>query len=196
MKTVEKFRFTLNGVEFILPRKYLKEFRYDGTPILEPFIEGEPPVASSIIKQYIKKKYPKIAVNVKSDTFSMGNSVDVWISTKMGKEIPEEVEKDITHFANQFQYGYVNSMEDMYEHSDKTINTEKGTRIDPGVKYVSVQNKPMLGTVASNIKMLKEYMFTNTYCDGGMLSLENAVKKVEYYSTPRNMEKALTLINS
>jgi hypothetical protein len=197
MSTTKKFKFYLNGVEFILQRKYLKEFNYDGTPIKEPYIDGGRVPAASIIKQYAKKKYPNVTVSTKSDSFSMGNSVDVYLSDEKGNSVDEKIYKDVSSFAKMFQYGYFNGMEDIYEMRKTDMSSEKGTKIDPGVKFVHVQNRPMFGTVASIVQMLTEYMTTNTYSDGGMLSLEDSIKRVNTYKlSQRNMEKAILILNS
>lgn len=197
MSTVKKFKFFLNDVEFILPIKHLVKFDYNKQPIENPYIYGNRVAAASIIKQYVTKKYPKIQVNTKSDSFSGGNSVDVHISDQFGEQIDKDILDDINSFAKMFQYGKFNGMNDSYEMNKSIINTDKGTKIDPGVKYISVYNNPMFGTVAFIVKILKKYMYTDENSDGSFLSLDESIKRVEVYNfTDVNIEKATKLINT
>jgi hypothetical protein len=75
------------------------------------------------IREELKKAFPKIKFSVKSESFSMGNSVHInWFDGLTTKEV-----ESIT---NKYQYGHFNGMEDIYE------NTNSRDDI-PQAKYVS-----------------------------------------------------------
>jgi hypothetical protein len=64
--------------------------------------------AAAQIREILKKEFPTTKFSVKSDNFSMGDSVNVsWIDGVA----PRKVEKLISHY----QYGKFNGMEDIYE---------------------------------------------------------------------------------
>ena len=63
------------------------------------------------IRQLLKEKYPTIKFSVRSDNFSMGNSVD--ISWNLGPK-----EKEINYLVSKYQYGHFDGMIDMYEYSN------------------------------------------------------------------------------
>lgn len=75
------------------------------------------------------KKLIKYKAKVKSDSFSMGNSVDITLID----ETPEKF-KEITSVLKQYQYGHFNSQEDIYVDSNR--------KDIPQVKWVSVNNFP------------------------------------------------------
>lgn len=65
-------------------------------------------LAAKEIRTILKQKFPNTKFRVKSDNFSMGDSVDVeWTDGPTS----EAVDKLIAHY----QYGNFNSMEDIYE---------------------------------------------------------------------------------
>lgn len=81
--------------------------------------------AAAMIRKELKKN--GIAASVRSENYSMGNSVNVTLTDPM----PATLRK-VKEFAGQFQYGHFNSMEDIYEHS----NSRKDI---PQAKHVFVQ---------------------------------------------------------
>lgn len=78
--------------------------------------------AAAAIKAELKTKFPGIKFSVTSDSFSMGDSVDIrW------EDGPTT--KDVEEYADKYQYGHFNGMEDIYE------NTNSREDI-PQAKYV------------------------------------------------------------
>jgi len=76
---------------------------------LSQFVKADRRKTTSIIKSHILKTWPVVSkVEVKSDVFSMGTSIDVYYYA------PEEIEA-VNDFIEGFQYGHFNGMEDIYE---------------------------------------------------------------------------------
>ena len=107
-----------------------------------------PTEAGQLVKQFVKKNFPQYLCRVKADHFSMGNSLDVYVTTPNGGSIPKEEFDKINSFAHQFEYGKFDGMYDIYEsYENSGTVTDKGTEIEAGVKYVMVYNRPRFGTV-------------------------------------------------
>lgn len=67
--------------------------------------------AASSIKAELKKHFPHVKFSVTSDSFSMGDSVDVrWIDGCTTSEVDDIIKK--------YQYGHFDGMTDMYENSN------------------------------------------------------------------------------
>jgi hypothetical protein len=78
------------------------------------------------IRKILKDK--NIKASVRSDQFSMGNSVDVEI-----KEIVDpKVYKDLQDRLAKYQYGHFNGMEDIYEYSNDRDDI-------PQTKFLSIK---------------------------------------------------------
>lgn len=71
--------------------------------------------AAKLIRQELKNAFPHIKFRVKSETYSMGNSV--WVYWENGITI-QEVNKII----DKYQKGHFNGMEDIYEYSNVNEN--------------------------------------------------------------------------
>ena len=189
----KKIKFVLSGIEFQLDEKFLKTKDYYGKPFSKPQIRIDHVAGASVVKQYVKKKYPNVVVSSSSSSFSMGNSVSIYLSDEYGNGVDESISKDINRFGSQFEYGQFNGMIDMYEHFDKDVQTDNGTEIDSGVKYLHVQNRPKFCSLPDIVRMINEMM------DGkyvyGPISLEKAIEEVKGYGgTETNINKALKLI--
>jgi hypothetical protein len=194
MATAKKFKFELNGNQFQLPIKHLRTKDWNGNKI-EPTIKMDQAAAASVIKQYVKKNYPEVIVSSTSSSFSMGNSVSVYLSDERGAEVRKEIVEDVQAFGNQFVYGKFNGMEDMYEHHSKENATDSGTQIDAGTKYLHVQNRPKFCSVPDIYRMIYDMTQTTNYVFG-KISLEKAIEQVKGYgATPNNINKALELVN-
>jgi hypothetical protein len=112
------------------------------------YISGGPTEAGQLVKQFVKKNFPQYLCRVKADHFSMGNSLDVYVTTPNGGSIPKEEFDKINSFAHQFEYGKFDGMYDIYEsYENSGTVTDKGTQIEAGVKYVHTHNRPRFGTV-------------------------------------------------
>jgi hypothetical protein len=191
-KMSKKFKFKLNGMEFTLPMKYLKNKDWNGNPIPAE-INITQGAGSSLCKQYVKKKFPNVVVSVSSNSFSMGNSVDVYISDEFGAEVDSHIIEDVKSFGSQFVYGKFNGMIDMYESKESGAITESGTKVTGNVKYLHVSNRPKFCSLPDVVKMLKD-MMAGQYCYG-KVTLEKAIENVKGYgATEGNINKALKLI--
>ena len=189
----KKFKFELEGVMFQLGEKFLKTVDWKGNPLKTPVINMNHVAAANVVKQYVKKKYPNVVVSSSSSSFSMGNSVDIYLSDEYGNGVDDSIVKDVDRFGSQFEYGQFNGMIDMYENFDKDVQTDNGTEIDSGVKYLHVQNRPKFCTVPDIVRMINDMM--NGQYVFGKVSLEKAIEEVKGYGgTETNIKKALQLI--
>jgi len=190
----KKFKFQLNGMTFELPTKHIQTTTWNGEKLEKPIIRMNQTATAAVCKQYVKKMYPQVTVSVSSDSFSMGNSVSIYISDEKGNEVDNNIISDVQAFGSQFVYGKFNGMEDMYEHHSKEMETDSGTQIDAGTKYLHVQNKPKFCSVPDIARMLKEMTTTTNYVFG-MISVEKAIEQIKGYgATDNNINKALKLI--
>ena len=106
--------------------------------------------AGSLVRQYAKKKYGKkdVVVKVSSSSFSMGNSLDVYVHDKLGRPVSQEIYEDINNFAHLWEYGKFNGMYDIYEdYENSGVTSDNGNDIQAGVKYVTVNNRARFGTM-------------------------------------------------
>ena len=148
---------------------------------------------ANVVKQYVKKKYPNVVVSSSSSSFSMGNSVSIYISDEYGREVDNDIISDVQAFGSQFVYGKFNGMIDMYEHSGKDVKSDNGTDIKSGVKYLSVNNRPKFCTVPDIVRMINDMM--NGQYVFGKISLEKSIEQCKGYgATDVNINKALQLI--
>jgi hypothetical protein len=193
MKNSKKIGLVVSGVKIELPAEALRTKDYWGKPV-EPTIYANGPIAGKIVKEYVKSKYPKVICSVKSASFANGNSLDVHISEPNGEGVASEIYYDVMKFANLFEYGKYNGMHDIYEeYAESGLVTDKGTKIEAGVKYVSVNNKPAWGSYGDVIRMLRDMMAGNY--SFGKVSLEEAIEKVKGYKvSDSNINKALTYL--
>jgi hypothetical protein len=187
MKSSKKINVVVEGIKMSLPAESV-QYRNDGKT---PYIWGRGPIGSSMVKQFVKSKYPSVVCNVKSSSFANGSSLDVYISNPNGSEVEVEIYKDVERFANQFEYGKYNGMEEMYDYYENSgLKTEKGMEIEAGVKYVHTNNKPSFGSVGDCVRMLNS-MVAGEYV-WGKITLEKAIEKILDYKVPQsNIDKAL-----
>ena|SRR5210317_324714 len=189
----KKFKFKLDGMTFELPTKHIQTTDWAGNQI-KPIIRINHSAGSNLLKQYVKAKYPEVVVSVSSSTFSMGNSVSVYISDEVGNEVDESIIEDVQSFGNMFVYGKFNGMIDMFESKESGAVSESGTTIEGGIKYLHVQNRPKFCSLPDIVKMLREMTQTENYVYG-KISVEKAIQNVkEYGATENNINKALKLI--
>jgi len=194
MATAKKFKFVLNGMTFQLPMKHVQTTDYQGNKI-SPTIRMDQAATASVIKQYVKKMYPEVTVSSTSSSFSMGNSVSVYISDERGAEVSDGIISDVQSFGSQFVYGKFNGMEDMYEYSGKENETDSGTKIDAGTKFLHVQNRPKFCSVPDIYRMIYDMTQTTNYVFG-KISLEKAIEQVKGYgATDTQIKKAMALVN-
>lgn len=190
---MKKFKFELEGIMFELGIKFLKKVDWNGNPLPKPVINMNHVAAANVVKQYVKKKYPNVVVSSSSDSFSGGNSVDIYLSDEYGNGVDELIVKDVNRFLTQFEYGKFNGMIDMYEYNSNDVQTDNGTKIDCGLKYGHVQNRPKFCSLPDIVRMIND-MMAGKYVYGP-ISLEKAISEVRGYgATETNINKALKLI--
>ena len=190
---MKKFKFELEGIMFELGIKFLKKVDWNGNPLEKPVINMNHVAAANVVKQYVKKKFPNVVVSSSSSSFSMGNSVSIYISDEYGREVDDKIITDVSAFGNLFRYGSFNGMIDMYEMNSNEVKTDNGTEIDLGVKYIHVTNRPKFCTVPDIVRMINDMM--NGQYVFGKVSLEKAIEEVKGYGgTETNINKALKLI--
>jgi hypothetical protein len=78
---------------------------------------------AAAIREELKEVFPGVKFSVKSDNFSMGNSVRISYTDGPTTDQVEEITK-------KYQYGHFNGMEDIYEYSNSREDI-------PQAKYVS-----------------------------------------------------------
>ena len=190
----KKFKFELEGMMFELGIKFLNRVDWNGNPLEKPIINMNHVATANVVKQYVKKKYPNVVVSSSSDSFSMGNSVSIYISDEYGREVDNDIISDVQAFGSQFVYGKFNGMIDMYEHSGKDVKSDNGTDIKSGVKYLSVNNRPKHASLPDVIRMLVDMTTTENYVFG-KLNITEAIEKAKSFgASENNINKALQLI--
>jgi hypothetical protein len=137
-----KIKIQIQGEIYELPQKAIKTWG-GKTRIYVSHAE-----AGSLVRQFAKKFFPQYVVKVSSDSFANGNSLDVYVSTPTGGQVNEVDFKQISSFANLWEYGKFNGMYDIYEDYEKSgVITDNGNEVEAGVKYVHVNNRARFGTV-------------------------------------------------
>lgn len=165
--------------------------------VAEKFVSGNTirmnhVAAANAVKQYVKARFPEVVVSAKSDSFSMGNSVDVYLSDEFGQPVDREISKDVQAFGDLFVYGKFDGMTDMYEYTRKDFAVGSYV-IDPSVKYLTVQNRAQHGSVADTVRMLIDMTTTERY-NFGMISLEEAIIQARRFGASQaNIDKAMKI---
>lgn len=140
--STKKIKFQIENETYELPQTTIRE--WNG----KTRIDVSHAAASSLVRQFAKKFFPQYVVRVSSSSFANGNSLDVYVSTKTGGEVPRVDFQKISGFANLWEYGRFDGMTDCYESYDTSGTTsDNGTEIHASVKYVHVNNRPKFGTV-------------------------------------------------
>jgi hypothetical protein len=190
--SLSKINLEIRNVKLTLPSTCLRKTNWNGEPVT-PYIYLRAKHVASLIKQYVKSKYPQIECSAKSQVYSGGDSVDVYLSTKDGYEVSGLIENDVQSFGNIFQEGRFDGMYDIYEYREYEVNTDNGTKIDGGANYVFVNNRPQFGTVADVCRMLRDYQ-AGKYI-GGVRDLAGSINAILGYGiSQKNIDKALQLI--
>lgn len=189
----KKIKITINGMNFIIRGKALRTKDYWGKPMTTPEIHIGQVEAASIVKQYVKQKYPEIKVWATSDSYSGGCSTRIYISDWMGEQVSQVVYDDIRKFAKMFQMGRFDGMTDSYEYYDDKYTTDSGTKLDMSVSYVFVDNEPKWDSVEGIIKSLKGWM-SGDYTKGTKLTLAEAIDKVKEYHDKLKVKQAVAML--
>ena len=102
--------------------------------------------AAKAIREELKKEFDGVKFSVKSDSFSMGNSVRISWTDGPTKE-------GVRNITNKYQYGHFDGMTDMYESSNNIDDI-------PQAKYVSEDR-----TVSEEIRKKVKDLINNDYKD-------------------------------
>jgi len=142
-----KFSVSINGSTYELPLKAIRTKTY-GPNKGSKYVYVNPPIAGLLVKQFVKRNFPNVLCRVVSDSFSGGNSLRVYVSTKLGAPIDSSTYKTISDFVNMWEYGKFNGMIDMYEsYENSGAVSDNGLELEAGIKYAFTENQPRFGTV-------------------------------------------------
>lgn len=189
-----KIKFAWLGVNFELPSECLRTKSYWGDTLSEPYISIGRKEVPLLFKQYVKAKYPDMLVWGKSQTFAGGSSSDLYACKANGDELEygSTEYKELNSFVNSMSGGHYDGMHDIYEYGEPGVS-DNGTKLDFNSKYVHFNNKAPFGSWPDVKRMLLD-MQAGKY-GWGVLSLEEAIKKVKTYSVKdSDIEKALQFI--
>jgi len=188
----KNFQFQINKNTFKLSNKHIQTTDYRGNPIT-PKIKMGHAATASVVKQYVKLKYPEVVVLSSSSSFANGNSADIYVSDERGAEIDDKIVNDIKQFGNIFCSGTYNSWEESYEYKEYKGETDGGTLLEPNCKYLTINNNPKFVSVPDIYRMLVAMSTTTEYVFG-MITMEKAIERcVSYGATEVNISKALKL---
>ena len=142
MKNNKKISFKYLGLTFSLPSDALRDNRNGGKSI---YINAKH--AASLIKQYVKMKYPNIVCSASSQVYAGGSSVDANICNPNGTPVEHSIAKDVDTFGNSLRSGSFNGMIDMYEYREDEVCSDNGTKLEFYCSYIFVNNRPKFGTI-------------------------------------------------
>ena len=129
-----KFSVSINGSTYELPLKAIRTKTY-GPNKGSKYVYVNPPIAGLLVKQFVKRNFPNVLCRVVSDSFSGGNSLRVYVSTKLGAPIDSSTYKTISDFVNMWEYGKFNGMIDMYEsYENSGAVSDRGVEVEAGIK--------------------------------------------------------------
>jgi hypothetical protein len=144
---MKKFKVQILGESYEVSEKALRNYPSYENKVGQYFYISHAE-AGSLVRQFAKKFFPQYVVKVSSNSFSGGNSLDVYVTTPNGGSVPQAAFEKISQFANMWEYGKFDGMTDCYDHYEESgITSDKGTELKAGVKYVHVNNRPRFGTV-------------------------------------------------
>jgi hypothetical protein len=165
---MSNLKVQIQGTIYQINEKAFRTTGWNKEPIT-PYFYASYVAAGQLVKQWVKKNYPNVVCRVKGSSFANGNSLSVNVCNTDGSPISDTDYRAINSFANLFEYGRYNGMEDMYEsYENSGLVTDNGTKIDAGVKYVSVENRPSFGTVEwvrYELSTGRTYAELGRYCD-------------------------------
>ncbi len=151
---MKKIKINYLGNEFLINEKYFRNTDYNGNK-MTPTLTVNQVVGATMIKQFVKKHFKGIKVWSTSETFSMGNAIDVNLSNIDGSPIPTKDYETIKSFASSLKAGYFNGMEDIYEYDNRNRKTDDGLSLDIYCKFISVNNSPKFGTLEWGVDRIK-----------------------------------------
>jgi hypothetical protein len=189
-----KLNIRLNGVDLKIDEKHIQRADYSGQPLEKPVIRFNHVAAASLMKQYVKAKYPQLTVSVSSSSFAGGNSVDVYLSDAIGNAADREVAREIDNFGQMFVYGQFNGMDDMYELKEDRKMELSGYILSADCKYLHVNNRAKHASVPDVCRMLVEMTKTENYVFG-QVDLETAALHAHRFgASQKDIAKAIQLL--
>jgi len=169
---MSNLKVQIQGTIYQINEKAFRTTGWNREPIT-PYFYASYVAAGQLVKQWVKKNYPEYVVRVKGSSFANGNSMDVNVCMPDGSPIPDADYRAISDFANLFEYGRYNGQEDLYEsYENSGLVTDNGTKIEAGVKYVSIDNRPSFGTTEwarYEMSTGRTYKELSRYCDTKIL---------------------------
>ena len=136
----------IGGTIYQINEKALRKTGWNKEPIT-PYFYASYVAAGQLVKQWVKNNYPNVVCRVKGSSFANGNSMDVNVCMPDGSPISDADYQSINNFAHLFEYGRYDGQHDLYESYESSgLKTDNGTKIEAGVKYVSVENRPAWDT--------------------------------------------------
>jgi hypothetical protein len=136
----------IGGTIYQINEKALRKTGWNKEPIT-PYFYASYVAAGQLVKQWVKNNYPNVVCRVKGSSFANGNSMSVNVCNVDGSPISDVDYQAINNFAHLFEYGRYDGQHDLYESYESSgLKTDNGTKIEAGVKYVSVENRPAWDT--------------------------------------------------
>ena len=169
-------KISIAGTIYQINEKAFRNTGWNKEPIT-PYFYASYVAAGQLVKQWVKNNYPNVVCRVNGRSFANGNSMHVNVCMENGSPISDADYRAINGFANLFEYGRYNGMEDMYEsYENSGLKTDSGTVIEAGVKYVSVENRPAWDTPQYVLNQIR--------------TGESTWDTIGRYMTPKVMEQA------
>jgi hypothetical protein len=153
-KMSKKFKFSIAGTEFQLPLSQVQEDSYNNN---EKYIYMNAKSVASVIKQFVKQKYPELKVWATSDVYSGGSSVRVNVSESDGSSVDSIIFDDIQKWEYMLKAGSFNGMIDMYESREDSPSTDNGTPLKYFPSYIFIENRPKWDSIEYWVSQWKEY---------------------------------------
>ena len=153
-KMSKKFKFSIQGTEFQLPISQVQEDSYNNN---EKYIYMNAKSAASVIKQFVKQKYPSLKVWATSDVYSGGSSVRVNVSESDGSPVDEVIYEEIKQWEYMLKGGSFNGMIDMYESREDKPTTDNGTPLKYFPSYIFIENKPKWDSIEYWVSQWNEF---------------------------------------
>jgi hypothetical protein len=136
----------IGGTIYQINEKAFRKTGWNKEPIT-PYFYASYVAAGQLVKQWVKNNYPNVVCRVKGSSFANGNSLSVNVCNVDGSPISDADYQAINNFAHLFEYGRYDGQHDLYESYESSgLQTDNGTKIEAGVKYVSVENRPAWDT--------------------------------------------------
>jgi len=139
----KKVEISIEGNKFLIPSESVGYDTYNDN---KPYIYMRAKVCASIIKQFVKQKFPHLVVSATSDVYSGGSSVRVNVCHKDGSPLSASEFYPIQDWKYKLQGGTFNGMIDMYESREDKPTTDNGTDMKYFPSYIFIENKPNWGT--------------------------------------------------